>query len=78
MFEQGTVSKQFFEAMRVLKWEYYDRAKENYKNLGKNYEAAYDFLKSLRQRSNFSEFQAVLNYLMYRIKDHAVRYISQI
>ena len=59
VFEQGTVSKQFFEAMRVLKWEYYDRAKEHYKNLGKNFEAAYDFLKSLRQRSNFNESQPI-------------------
>ena len=69
VFEKGIVSKQFFEAIRVLKLEYYSRAKVHYNSLGKNYEETYDFLTSLRLRSNFKEFQAILNYLLYWSKD---------
>ena len=44
VIERGIVRKQFLEAIRVMKLEYYGRAKEHYANLIKDREVTLDFL----------------------------------
>ena len=68
--EWGIVRKQFVEPVRVLKWTYHERAKEHYKNLGKNHEVTLDFLKNVKQLDiGFDEFQPILNNLTYWSED---------
>ena len=68
VIERGIVRKQFLEAIRVMKLEYYGRAKEHYANLIKDREVTLDFLGDLK--GSFSVFQAILNYLEYWSEDH--------
>ena len=65
---RGIVRKQFLEAIRVMKLEYYGRAKEHYANLIKDREVTLDFLGDLR--GSFSDYQSILNYLMYWSEEH--------
>ena len=48
VIEHGILRKQFLEAIRVMKLEYYGRAKEHYANLIKDREVTLDFLGNLR------------------------------
>ena len=68
VIERGIVRKQFLEAIRVMKLEYYGRAKEHYANLIKDREVTLDFLGDLR--GSFSDYQSILNYLMYWSEEH--------
>jgi hypothetical protein len=68
VIERGIVRKQFLEAIRVMKLEYYGRAKEHYANLIKDREVTLDFWGDLRGR--FSDYQPILNYLMYWSEEH--------
>jgi hypothetical protein len=43
VIERGIVRKQFLEAIRVMKLEYYERAKEHYANLIKDREVTLDY-----------------------------------
>jgi hypothetical protein len=61
VLERGIVRKQFLEAIRVMKLEYYGRAKEHYANLIKDRELTTWILGGMR--GNFSGFQAILKYL---------------
>jgi uncharacterized protein YktA (UPF0223 family) len=61
VIERGIVRKQFLEAIRVMKLQYYGRAKEHCANLIKDREVTLDFWGDLR--GSFSGFQAILNYL---------------
>jgi hypothetical protein len=58
VIERGIVRKQFLEAIRVMKLEYYGRAKEHYANLIKYCDVTLDFLGDLR--GSFSEYQSIL------------------
>ncbi|CAB4036375.1 Hypothetical predicted protein [Paramuricea clavata] len=68
VIEHGIVRKQFLEAIRVMKLEYYGCAKEHYVNLIKDREVTLDFLGDLR--GSFSYYQPILNYLMYWREEH--------
>ncbi|CAB4013601.1 Hypothetical predicted protein [Paramuricea clavata] len=68
VIERGIVKKQFLEAIRVMKLEYYERAKEHYANLIKDCEVTLDFLGDLR--GSFSDYEPILNYLMYWSEEH--------
>ncbi|CAB4003152.1 Hypothetical predicted protein [Paramuricea clavata] len=69
VIENGILRKQFLEAIRVMKLEYYGRAKEHhYVNLTKDHKVTLDFLGNLR--GSFSDYQPILNYLMYWSKEH--------
>jgi hypothetical protein len=69
VIERGIVWKQFIEAVRVLKLDYYEHAAEHFKDLGRDHEATLSFLMNLRQSSDFSDYQAILGYLSYWIDD---------
>ncbi|CAB4025477.1 Hypothetical predicted protein [Paramuricea clavata] len=68
VIERGIVKKQFLEAIRVMKLEYYGRAKEHYANLIKDREVTLDFLGDLR--GSFSDYEPILSYLMYWSEEH--------
>jgi hypothetical protein len=68
VIERGILRKQFLEAIRVMQLEYYERAKEHYANLIKDREVTLDFLGDLR--GSFSDYQPILNYLMYWSEEH--------
>jgi hypothetical protein len=68
VIERGIVRKQFLEAIRVMKLKYYGRAKEHYANLIKDREVTLDCLGDLR--GSFSDYQSILNYLMYWSEEH--------
>ena len=62
VIERGIVRKQFLEAIRVMKLEYYRRAKEHYTNLIKNCEVTLYFWGNLRGfEYAMSEFLRVLS-----------------
>ncbi|CAB4044380.1 Hypothetical predicted protein, partial [Paramuricea clavata] len=67
VIERGILRKQFLEVIRVMKLEYYGRAKEHYVNLTNACEVTLDFLGNLR---GFSDYQPILNYLMYWREEH--------
>ena len=69
VIERGIVWKQFIEAVRVLKLDYYEHAAEHFKDLGKDHEVTLSFLMNLRQSSDFSDYQEILGYLSYWIDD---------
>ena len=68
VIKHGILRKQFLEANRVMKLEYYGRAKEHYVNLIKDCEVTLDFFWNLRGR--FCDYQPILNYLMYCSEKH--------
>ncbi|CAB3977891.1 Hypothetical predicted protein [Paramuricea clavata] len=63
VIERRILRKQFLEAIRVMRLEYYGHATEHYANLKKDCEVTLDFLGDLR--GSFSVHQPILNYLMY-------------
>ena len=67
VIERGIVWKQFIEAVRLLKLDYYEHAAEHFKDLGKDHEVTLSFLMNFRQSSDFSDYQAILGYLSYWI-----------
>jgi hypothetical protein len=68
VIKHGILRIQFLEAIQVMKFEYYGHAKEHYANLIKDCEVTLDFLGNLR--GTFSDYQPILNYLMYWSKEH--------
>ena len=66
VIEHQTVSKQFTEAIRVMKLDPHEHVVQHFKNLTKDPE----FLKDLKFNSNFPEYQAILGYLSYWSEEH--------
>ena len=65
-----TVSKQFTEAIRVMKLDPHEHVVQHFKNLTKDPETTAEFLKDLKFKSDFPEYQAILGYLSYWSEKH--------
>ena len=62
--------KEFFEAIRVMNLDYHADVMTHYQALVKDYEATLYLLMSLREDLKLTEYEPVLNYLSFWIKEH--------
>jgi hypothetical protein len=70
VIEHQTFSKQFIEAISVVKLDPHEHVVQHFKNLTKDPETIAEFLKDLNFNSNFPEYPAILGYLSYWSEKH--------
>ena len=70
IIEQGILWKQFTEAIRVMKLDYHEDVTQHFQNLAKDHDATLEFLKKLKFKTDYSEYQPILGYLSYWSEEH--------
>jgi hypothetical protein len=68
---QDFVSKEFLEAIRVMKLTYHTQASIHYTNLWKNYETTHQQLMNFRKGSTHLKYEPIVNYLSYWITEQS-------